>query len=298
MAAHGIYKYLPPELAESARDLTINVRRPVHGPKEGRHRSPHYGSSVEFAEYREYSPGDPTSLIDWAVYARSDRYVIRRFHEETNLRAYILLDTSGSLGFRDEAAHTKSEIACFLAAAVSYALVHQGDSVGLLTFDSRLRRRLAPVGTLAGLRELLLALEDVTPRGEGNIENAMHETADMIHARSLVIVLSDLLQDTEQLAKGLRHLSHNGHNLLVLHVLDLGERRLSFGGVVELKDVETGQRLIVEADDIRHAYRQAVERYIEEVRLVCAECLADYHLVDTHRPVEASLHDIQSRAPV
>lgn len=297
MAAPGIYKYLPPELAESVRDLSISVRRPVHGPKEGRHRSPHYGSSVEFAEYREYTPGDPTNLIDWAVYARSDRYVIRRFHEETNLRAYVLLDTSGSLGFKDEGAMSKMDYACFLAAGLSYALVRQGDSVGLMAFDSAISRTLAPVGTLAGLRELLLALETFKADGRGDIERAIHEAAELIHSKSLVVIISDLLQDPLQTARGLRHLSHDGHNVIVLHVLDRGERRLSFGGVAELKDLETGGRLVVEADDIREAYRQSVERYLNDLRLVCAECLADYHMVDTRIPVEESLNRLQSTVP-
>lgn len=295
MKGSSPYKFLPSELAESVRHLVVSVRRPVQGPKEGQHRSPHYGASVEFAEYREYTPGDAVNLIDWAVYARSDRTVVRRFHEETNLRAYVMLDTSGSMGFRDEGAMSKIEYACFLAAGLMFALVSQGDVAGLMTFDRDVRMLNEPVGTLHGLRRLLLALEDVEPRGEGDIEAALHAAAGQLPARSLVVLVSDLLQDPATVIRGMRHLFHDGHNLMILHVLDRGERRLSFGGVAELRELESGSRLVVEADEIRHAYGRAVDGYLNELRMACTECLAEYHLVDTRRAVAESLNQLQSR---
>jgi uncharacterized protein (DUF58 family) len=293
MTTPSPYRYLPANTAESLRRFAISVRRPVQGPAEGQHRSPHYGASVEFADYREYSPGDPTNLIDWSVYARSDRYVIRRFIEETNLRAYILLDTSESLGFRDEAALTKMECACFLAAALMYILVNQGDSVGLLPFDTGIHDAIPPTGTFEGLRPLLLALETIRAGGAGDIEAALHATAALVRSRSLVIVVSDLLQDALAIVRGVRHLHHDGHNVLVMHVMDPGERRLSFGGVAELRELETGRRMVVEVDEIRDAYREAVLRHIRELRFGCAECMADYRLVDTRAPIEESLTGLQ-----
>lgn len=287
------FRFLPSALAESVHHLGIRVRRPVHGRGEGLHRSPDYGASVEFAEYREYTPGDAPNRIDWAVYARSDRYVVRQFHEETSLRATILLDTSESLAFRDEGPMTKLEYGCYLTAGLMYALVRQGDAAGLYTFTERIDTMQPAAGTLSGLRPLLLSLERLKPAGRSDIEAALHETSERIHARSLVVIISDCLQEPERLARGLRHLHHDGHNVILLHVLDPAERRLSFGGVAELRELESGRRLVVDADEIRESYRQAVQQHIDTLYRVCAECLADYHLIDTREPVEGVLHRLQ-----
>lgn len=288
-AAHSVYKYLPANLAERLRGLGITVRRPVEGQMQGLHRSPHHGSSVEFSEYREYTPGDPVDLIDWAVYARSDRYVIRRFHEETNLRAYILLDTSESMAFRDEGPVSKMDYASYLAAGIMYVLVNQGDSAGLVTFDSGMGKVFEPVGTFDGLRPLLLWLEEIDPSGRSDIEEAVHEAAVMLRSRSLVVIISDLLQNPSQVLRGIRHLFHDGHNVMILHVMDPSELRLSFAGTAELRELETGRRMVVEVDEIRDAYGTEVGRYLDELRIGCTECLADYHLIETSNPVEESL---------
>ena len=292
------YRFLPPHFAESLNGLGVFVRRPVHGSLEGLHRSPSFGASVEFAEYREYSPGDPIHLIDWSVYARTDKYVIRRFHEETNLRAYVLLDTSESMAFRDEGGMSKMDYACFLAAGLMYILLRQGDIVGLLTFDHKIRDVFEPLGTFTGLRPMLLHLEKIRAAQRSDIETVIHETAAMIRSRSLVIVISDLFQDAARIVRGWRHLFHDGHNLMVLHVMDHGERRLSFGGIVELRELETSAKLVVEADEIREAYRAAVERHVNDLRLGCTECLGDYRLVDTRNAVEEELNRLQTSVHV
>lgn len=296
MSPNDSYRYLPPALAESLRNVNLFVRRPVQGAKQGLHRSPQFGSSVEFAEYRNYVPGDPPSRIDWPVYARTDRYVIRRFQDETNLRAYLLLDISGSIAFRDSGTMSKMDYAAFLAAGLMFILVNQGDAVSLLTFDRKVRHPFPLVETFEGLRPLLLHLEQLKPQGRGDIEAAIHEAAVMMAPRSLVILISDLLQESEKIGRGLRHLFHDGHNLMVLHISDSGERRLSFDGIVELRDMETGERMVIEADELRPAYTAAVERHIAGIRAACAECLADYRLIDTRSSVEEELHNLQSTA--
>ena len=299
MSSASGYKYLPSELAESLRHFGMTVRRPVQGLQQGLHRSPHFGSSVEFAEYREYTYGDPIALIDWSVYARTDRHMIRRYHEETNLRAYVMLDTSASLGFQDEGHMTKLEYACYLAAGFMYVLTSQGDSVGLMLFDRKLQEVLEPVQSFEGLRPLLLRLETLSASGQGNIEAAIHEATAQLRAKSLVIVISDFLQETEQLNRGLRHLWHDGHNISAVHVLDPGERRLTFGGVASVRDMETGDRMTVEIDEIRHAYHAAVDRYLEALKAACTECMADYRMVDTRTPVDETLtHLFKSRTAV
>jgi uncharacterized protein (DUF58 family) len=287
------FRYLPPSLAESVHRLGIRVRRPVRGRGEGLHRSPEYGASVEFAEYRPYTPGDPPNRIDWPVYARSDRYLIRRSLEETSLVATVMLDTSGSMAYRELGPCTKIEYGCFLAAGLMYALVGQGDAASLFSFGARLDRVLPPTGTLAGLRPLLETLETLVAEGAGDIGTALREAADRLPPRSLVVCISDFLQPAADIVLGLRRLAHDGHNVILLHVLDGGERRLAFGGVSELREIETGRRLTVEVDEIRLDYERAVEAHIGQLGRACAESLGDYHVLDTREGVDAALLRLQ-----
>ena len=284
------YKFLPPQLADRLRGLGLSVRRPVEGAVQGMHRSPHHGSSVEFADYREYARGDPPSLIDWAIYARSDRYVIRRYQEETNLRAHFLLDISESMSFRETGLHSKMDYACYLAAALMLVLLGQSDSAGLTLFNDEVRKTFPPAGSLDGLRPLLLALEEIKPAGRSQIEPALHLTAEKIQRRSLVVLISDLLQEPAGIIRGIQHLRHNKHEVLILQLLDGAEMSLNFGGLAELRELETGARLPVEADEIREAYASEVGKYLDEIRRGCLGSLADYHLIDTRTPVEETLH--------
>jgi uncharacterized protein (DUF58 family) len=284
------YKFLPPELADRLRGMGVNMRRPVEGALQGLHRSPHYGSSVEFADYREYTRGDPPNRIDWSVYARSDRYVIRRYQEETNVRAYILLDTSESMAFRDAGTLSKMDYACYLAASLMFVLVGQSDSAGLTLFNDGVQQALPPVSSMGGLRPMLLALEAVKPSGPSKIEQALHTLAEQIKRRSLIILISDLLQDPADTIRGIRHLQHNKHEVLVLHVLDAAEIDLNFSGLRELRELETGSRLPVHGEEVREAYATEVRKFLEELRRGCLGSLANYHLVDTRVPVEEMMH--------
>jgi uncharacterized protein (DUF58 family) len=295
MKSAPAYRFLPPELADRLRSLSLTVRRPVEGGKQGAHRSPHHGASVEFSDYREYTQGDPPNLIDWAVLARSDRYVIRRYIEETNLRAFVLLDTSESMAFQEQGLHSKMDYACFLAAGLIYILIHQGDSAGLVLFNDKIQAQLPPVGSLEGLRPLLLALESIKPAGRSGIEEALHAVAEQIRLRSLILLISDCLRDPADILRGIRHLHHNGHEVTVLHLMDPAELRLGFHGLVELKELETGEKLLLEADEYREAYAAEAQRHLEALRRGCIDCLADYHFVDTRRPVEEALHLRTSR---
>jgi uncharacterized protein (DUF58 family) len=175
--------------------------------------------------------------------------------------------------------------------------VNQGDAAGLMTFDERVRSAFEPAASFEGLRPMLLALEGLKPAGQTGIETALHEAAGLIRAKSLVVLISDLLQDPAEIGRGLRHLHHDGHNIRVLHVLDRGEMRLTVGGVAELREMETGRRLVLELDDVREAYQKAVSRYLDDLRATCAECLADYHLVDTRVPIEEVFNALQGRRP-
>lgn len=294
-SASSNYRYLPAALAEAVRNLGIRVRRPVRGRGEGMHRSPDFGSSVEFAEYRPYVPGDPPNRIDWSVYARTDRHVIRRFQEETSLRATVLLDCSESLAFREAGPLPKFDYACRVVAALAYALVRQGDAVSVAAFADGVVRQFAPVGSAAGLRPLLEGLEDLVPQGRSNLAAAMEETAARIGSRSLVVVVSDFLDEPDRIVRGLRRLDHDRHNIVLVHVIDGGERQLGFHGLTELRALETGRRLVVEADEVAAAYAAAVNGHIETLRRACADCLGDYHLFDTREPVEVALQRLGRR---
>jgi len=289
------YKFLPPWLADRIRNLELTVNRPLEGVTQGLHQSHRHGASVEFAEYRDYTPGDPTSLIDWAVYARSDKYVIRRFHEEVNIRAYLMLDTSASQGFRDRGVMDKLTYCCYLAAGLMYIMVNQRDTVGLMAFDDGIREFFEPACSFPGIKPMLRALEDLKPAGRSDIDTALHEACERLTNKSLVIIISDFLQDPAKFSAGMRHLHHDGHELLLIQVMDGGELRLSFSELIELQDLEGNRRIMINPDEIREVYRDAVEHFLDQVQLNTAETSARYLMIDTNTSIDEALHRLAER---
>jgi uncharacterized protein (DUF58 family) len=286
----GTYKYLPPQMAEHLQHMPITVRKQMDGGMQGLHRSPSFGSSVEFAEYRPYVQGDPIRRIDWTVYARTDRYVIRRFHDEVNIRANILLDTSESMAYEGGGSMSKMEYGCYLAASIMYIMINQGDSAGLMTFDDKLREMYEPAGTFVGLRPMLLGLEEITPQRESNIENSLHEAAEMIKGRSFVVLISDLLQDPRETLRGVGHLCFDGKDVTVFHLLDPAELRLPDEGLIEVEFLETRDKMNVDISEFRELYLQRIREYLDEVRIGCTNAGADYILVDTSTDIRDTLH--------
>ena len=292
------YKYLPDELAERLRRMQaeIAVRKQMDAGVQGLHSSPAFGSSVEFAEYREYIPGDPIQRIDWPVYARTDKYVIRRYQEEVSIRTFVLLDISESMTFQLQGPRTKLEHACYLAAGLMYLMVQQGDAIALLTFDNRVRDQFELAGSLPGLRPMLEAMERAEPKREkGDIGDVLHTVAEMIPGRALIVLISDCLQDPGDVLQGLQHLDHDGKSVTVFHVLDQGEMHLPEKGLAQLIELETGERMQVDFSDIRHVYAAKVERFLNELRLGCANLRADYVLAPTQEEVHDALF-MRSRA--
>ena len=275
------FKYLPPRVADQIRGLGLSARRPMQGTLQGLHRSPDFGASVEFAEYRDYVPGDTPNLIDWSVYAKTDRYMIRRYQDETNLRASVLVDASASLNYKHTGSTTKFEYACSLAAGFLYLLVCQGDAVSLSFFTDKITKHFAPVASTGTIGPILQEMEEIQPAGAGNIEQALHEAAEMLRQRHLVIVISDLLQPPAEVARGIQHLQHSRHDVTVFHVLDGAEIALPMHGLVELRDLETEEKLLIEADEIRPDYSTAVRKYLDELSRLCIGCGAGYFTVDT-----------------
>ena len=279
------YRYLPPRMAERLRGVEIGVRRPMDGSHQGLHRSPAFGSSVEFAEYREYAPGDPVSRIDWPVYARSDRYVIRRFHEDVSIRCYIMLDISGSMKYKQDGALQKSEYACYLAAGMMYVMVQQGDMVSLITFDDQIREYYEPSGTFVGLKPMLQGLEKIEPKNKGNIEASLHSAAELIKGKALVVIISDLLEEPESILQGINHLYYDGKEVTLFHILDPAEMNMSITGLADVTSLETKDKITVDLKAIRDAYLEQLRLYLDELRSGLQKTRSEYILTETRTEV-------------
>ncbi|MBN2842602.1 MAG: DUF58 domain-containing protein [Sedimentisphaerales bacterium] len=290
MAASG-YKYLPAQLADKLQAMELSVRSVMGGHYQGKHRSASFGSSVEFAEYREYAPGDPAHRIDWPVYARSDRYVIRQYHEEVSIRCYIILDTSASMDYKYLGNMTKFEYGCYLAAGISYLMAHQGDSVSLLTVDKGKLQQTGPAGSYQGLKPVLDTLETLKPAGVVNMAETMHQVAELCKGKALMVIISDLLEETKTLAGGLGHLFHGGKELAVFHVLDGAELSLpadmTAGGVTlaDISCLEGSEKLQIDLADIKDSYARQVHSYLNAVRQAVMNGKGSYILADTRREI-------------
>jgi len=281
MNESGEYRYLPAHMAERLRGIEIGVRRPMDGSKQGLHRSPAFGSSVEFAEYREYMPGDPISQIDWPVYARSDRYVIRRFHEDVSIRCYVLLDISGSMGYKGSGTMSKIEYGSYLAASMLYVMIQQSDTSSLLTFDSQIRSYHEPTGTFTRLKPMLLDLENLTLGKAGDIEAVLHNAAELIKGRALVMIISDFLQEPEKIIRGINHLYHDGKDVTLFHLMDPTEMNMAISGLLEVVSMEQEGKLIVDFGLIKESYLKQLRLYLDKLRTGCQRIRADYIFADT-----------------
>jgi uncharacterized protein (DUF58 family) len=275
------FKYLPSQFADRLRGLGMSVRRPMDGGRQGLHRSSTFGASVEFAEYRMYSPGDPIRRIDWPVFARTDRYMIRQFHEEVSVRCHILLDISESMAYSQNST-SKLDFARYLAAGMMFVMAGQGDTAGLVTFDDELRDVFPPASSLAMLKPQLERLETVTPERPGRIEACLHSAAERIGGRCLVVVVSDLLQDPAATLAGLSHLVHDGKEVTVFHVVDPAELTLPMSGLYEIEGLEGEGRMTVDIGQIRAGYLEQVRDWLEELRTGCMARGVGYHLADTN----------------
>ena len=293
MASENSYKYLPANMAERLHTMEFAVRRAMDGHYQGLHHSNAFGSSVEFAEYREYIPGDPVSRIDWPVYARSDRYVIRQYHEDVSIRCHILLDTSSSMAYHNSGIGglTKLEYSCYLAAGMAYAMTRQGDSVSLITFDNQIIDHVGPASNYIGLKPLLQSLDAVQPAGKSDLEAVLHKVAELVKGKALIVVISDLLDEPNSILTGMRHLYHEGKELSVYHVLDPAELRLpadAFTDGVSMADIEcmeTGEKVLVDLDQVKESYQDQVHGYLNELRQGVMNIRGQYVLAETNREI-------------
>ncbi len=275
-----------PAFMERVSSLRLVARGVVEGLYTGVHKSPYHGFSVEFSDYREYVPGDDPRAIDWKAYARTDRYFIKRFEAETNLRGYLVVDASASMGF-SSGNGSRFAFAARLASCFAYLLLSQGDMVGLATFGAGLLRYIPP---RASLRHFGLVTEELArtePSGETDPTAAFRDLAGRIRRRGLVLVFSDLFHDTDALLTALRHFRHRKHEVAVFHLLDPQEMTLEgVEGMVMFEDMEGGGRVLVDVERLRDAYRRRVERYVKSLRRSLGDMGAEYVYVDVSRRVE------------
>jgi len=281
-------KYLVPDKVARVGNLQLLARSVVEGYISGLHRSPFKGFSTEFAEYRPYIHGDDLKHFDWKVYARTDKQYMREYEEETNMTCTLLLDASGSMAYRSDGI-SKFEYACFLAAALTYLMVHQKDQVGLVTFAQTILQRIPPRSSPAHMKFILDRLEDLKPEGLTGIAVPLHAIATSLKRRGLVIVISDLVDDQDTVMNALQHFRHDRHEVIVFNVFDKAEVEFPFRGLVEFRDLETHQKLQTRPEVIRDEYLARLRDFIDRYRRDCRNSAIDYQLVTTDTPFELML---------
>ncbi|MFO0911936.1 MAG: DUF58 domain-containing protein [Pirellulales bacterium] len=292
----AVESYLKPEVVRQIARLDLRAQFVVKGFLQGLHASPYHGFSVEFSEHRRYAPGDDPKDIDWLVFAKTDKYYVKRFEAETNITGYLVMDLSESMGFTYRQQLTKFEYAISLAAALGYLMILQQDPVGLVAFDEKIRRSVAPKSKRSQLGNILSLLAQLKPAGQTNIGSCLNQLAAMLRHRSLIMIFSDLLNDEPETLEALRRLRHEGHDIILFHILDEAEVTFPFDGLVEFQDTETGQRLDTDAQAARSDYLAEVEAFRSRYRQEAFQLGIDYVELDTSIPFDKALvHYLHSR---
>ena len=301
-----VSKYLDPAVVSKLRHMDLKARLIVEGYIAGLHRSPYHGFSVEFAEYRQYMQGDSTKTVDWKIYGKTDRLYVKVFEEETNVIANILLDKSGSMGFpaagdlselhrsrrgRDAGAAIVDKLtyAGLLAASLAMLMIRQQDAVGLCMFDDEIRTLIPHRSVRKQLFHILNNLEDVAPGARTSISPALHQMAERMKRRGLMILISDLMDDPERVLMGLKHFRHRQHEVIVFHILDPREMDLDMREEVEFEDMETGRKLRLEPAFLREQYNRDVAAWIDKLERGCRKHHIDYNLLRTDTPFDQAL---------
>lgn len=277
----SVEKYLKPNVIHQIKRLDLRAQFVVKGFLHGLHASPFHGYSVQFAEHRKYTPGDEPRTIDWQVYAKTDKYYVKKFEAETTMQGYLVMDLSESMDYTFRQDLTKFDYAICLAAALTYLMVSQQDPVGLVTFSDRIRESLAPKSKRAQLNNVLSLLAKARPSGQTRFRESLNQLAGMLRHKSLIMVFSDLLMEDIEEIDALYRLAHSGHDVIVFHVLDEAEVSFPFTGACLFKDLESDQDLNTNADQARADYLRAVSEYREDLAKRCRNNRIDYVPLDT-----------------
>lgn len=283
------YRYLEPEALARMKNLSMVARGVVEGAITGLHSSPYKGFSVEFAEHREYTAGDDPRHLDYKMLARTDRLYIKQYEEETNMRVQILLDTSASMGYRHDAKITKLQYGSYLTAILAYLMTRQQDSVGLTTFDTKIGLDMPARSSPRHFNEMMQRLEAIEPGQETDIASILHLLANRFKKRCLIVVISDLYDDPDEVMRALHHFHHRRHEVIVFNVFDKAEIEFPFTDTIAFHDLETDEKIQIDPAYVRDAYREQINGFIEGYRRACAESNIDYVMTDTSIPYDFML---------
>jgi uncharacterized protein (DUF58 family) len=281
-------RFLDPAVLARLGSLELKARAVVEGLLSGLHRSPFKGFSVEFAEYRQYLPGDDLATIDWKVYARTDRHYVKKFEEETNLNCHLLLDVSASMAYGSHGV-TKLQYGSMLAASLAYLMHRQRDAVGLTTFDETIVTMMPPSARPSHLRSVLVALDRIEVGRRSDVLKPLHLLAEGINKRGLVVFISDLLDEPERVVEGLRHFRFRGTEVVVFHLLDPAEITFPFERAARFRDMELGDEVVAVPSVVRQGYLDALNGAIDRFKRELRSERIDYCVVDTSTPLELAL---------
>ena len=282
--------YLNPEIVSRLASLELRARMVVEGFITGLHKSPYHGFSVEFAEHRQYMPGDEIRYIDWKVYGRTNRYYIKQYEEETNLKAYVILDASASMGYRsDKNGISKFDYAVSLAAALSFLVIKQQDAVGAAVYDTEPRGYIPPRSRGSYIQEILKLFTAAKPSSGTGTARSLNRIAERIKRRGLVVVISDFFDEPEEVITALKHFRHKQNEVLAMQVLDPMERTFNFGNDATFRDMETGEEMVTQPFQIRQAYATAMTEFTDRIKRECRQHNIDYVLLDTSIPFDVAL---------
>ncbi len=289
-SAPTISPLLDPRTLAQIQGLELRARRIVEGYVAGLHRSPYHGFSNEFAEHREYAPGDDLRYVDWKVFGKTDKVYLKQFEEETNLICYLLLDTSESMQYQGPSAPmSKLGYAQCAAASLAYLVLHQRDSAGLVTFDQEIRQLVRPSSSPTQLKQLLRLMEQTTAARKTRTGPVFHDLAERLARRGIVVILSDLFDDVDAMLTGLKHFRHRRHDVVILHILDPAEIDFPFQHVTMFKGLEALGEVITEPRSLRAAYQMEVQSFLKHVRTGCRAQQIDYLTVRTDEPLDTVL---------
>ncbi len=288
-------QYLKPEVIRTVARLDLRARFIVEGFLSGLHASPFHGFSVEFSEHRRYTQGDDPKDIDWLVYAKTDRYYVKKYQAETNITGYLLMDLSESMAYTYRQELSKFDYSICLAAALSYMMIHQQDPIGLMTFGEKMESSLPARSKRTQLGNILAMLAKARPTGLTDVASNLRRAASMIRNRSLLMLFSDLLTDREEVINALHMLRYAGHDVILFHILDEAEVTFPFSGPVDLRDPETGEKMVIDANGIRADYLETLESMRQQYRRECLTIGVDYVPLDTSMPFDKALLEYLSQ---
>ena len=284
-------KYLEPNLLSKLQNLSIKAKYVVEGFMLGLHKSPYHGFSVEFSEHRPYGFGDEVRHIDWKLWSKTDKYYVKQFEEETNLKAHIILDQSRSMDYGSSEI-SKFEYSKLLAASFAYILIKQQDAVGLALFDEQINKLIPPKSVPSHLNILLSHMEQSKPGSKTNIAQALHHSAEGISKRGLVIVISDFMDDPDAVMGGLRHLRHKGHEVIVFHILDELELNFDFNERIKFIDKETGDEITTDPWHITKQYNEHFKKHCDFIKNACGQNKIEYIQLQSNQALDVALSEL------